>query len=147
MDLDYDDPQIQEQWCAERRAEVIGYLFREQVTHDSVQERPQWFVAPYVSIWRVNSAKPSDAGWWVICGDLPTDYVSARGIDSPRQVMDVISRRWFDVSEYLMRGEAHPRISIGTPESWPELAPLLKARASILDEWSKDEEMWEEDDS
>jgi hypothetical protein len=26
MELDYDDAQIREQWCAERRAEVIAYL-------------------------------------------------------------------------------------------------------------------------
>lgn len=70
MDLDYDDAQTQEQWCAERRAEVIAYLFKEQVTHDSVHEEPRWFVAPYVSIWRVESVKSSEGGWWVICGDL-----------------------------------------------------------------------------
>lgn len=143
--LDYDDPDLQARWCAGRRAEVIGYLFREQVKHDCVPESPEWFVAPYVSIWKVKSAKASDGDWWVICGDLPTDYVSARGIESPRQVMDAISKRWFEVSDYMIRGEAHPEISVGERADWPELGPLLKARATILEEWFRDSEMWEEE--
>src|SRR4051794_1440413 len=83
MDRDYDDRQIEERWCAERREEVIAYVVRERVTHYSVQRDPGWFVAPYVSVSRIGSSKSSDVGWWVICGDLPTDYVAAHEYPHP----------------------------------------------------------------
>ena len=82
---DYDDPPVEEQWCEDRRAQVAAYLQREGVEHGQIGEWPAWHVAPYVSIWAIESKKrPDRVGWWVICGDLPTDYVSAAKIKHPR---------------------------------------------------------------
>lgn len=90
---DYDDPAVEEQWCEERRAEVTAYLQRERVEHGRVGEWPAWHVAPYVSIWAIESKKRVDSiGWWVICGDVPTDYVSATHMKHPRDVMRAIAK-------------------------------------------------------
>jgi hypothetical protein len=141
----YDDPAVEEHWCNERRAEVAAYLKREAVTHGRIGEWPAWHIAPYVSIWAIESAKrPEWVGWWVICGDLPTDYVSAETIKHPREAMRSISVRWLEVSGYMERGEKHPSINIGSSESWPQLGPLLKSRAQILAKWVGDDNVWEE---
>lgn len=141
----YDDPGIEEKWCNERRTEVAVYLKFEGVTHGRIGEWPAWHIAPYVSIWAIESAsRPERIGWWVICGDLPTDYVSAEKVKHPREAMRSVAERWLDVAEYMGRGEQHPSNNIGSPESWPQLGPLLKFRAQLMAKWVKDDEAWEE---
>src|SRR5688572_31851449 len=77
--VDYDDSDVEKQWCETARSQVARYLETQSVSHGQIGEWPAWHVAPYVSIWAVESqARPGWVGWWVICGDLPTDYVSGR---------------------------------------------------------------------
>ena len=57
--MDYDDPNVEERWCSERRSEVAAYLAAEGVTHGRIGEWPAWHLAPHVSIWAIESqAKP-----------------------------------------------------------------------------------------
>jgi Domain of unknown function (DUF4826) len=82
---DFDDPVVEEQWCQERRAQVEEYLLSEGVEPGRIGEWPALHVAPYVSVWAVESrSRPEWVGWWVICGDMLTDYVSAAQIKHPR---------------------------------------------------------------
>ena len=133
-----------ERWCAERRADVAAYLRREGITHGAIDGQPAWFVAPYASIWSVGAlGRPGWRAWWVICGDLPTDCVDADGLASPREAMRAFGERWLDVAACMARGEPHAWLRIGTPDDWPELAPMLRSRAELLIECSNDESEWE----
>ncbi|HBH38930.1 MAG TPA: hypothetical protein DDX06_11185 [Curvibacter sp.] len=144
---DYDDPAVEERWCAERRAEVAAYLAREKVVHGEIGEWPAWHIAPIASIWAIESKKsPGWVGWWVISGDLPCDYVSASDIKHPRDALRAIAESWLAQSEVMARGETSPELSIGPREEWPSLAPLLKSRASTLLDIADDHEVWAEDD-
>ena len=126
---DYNDPAVEEQWCAERRAEVTAYLQRKCVDHGRVGEWPAWHVAPYVSIWAIESKqRPGWVGWWVICGDLPTDDVSAETIKQPRGAVRSIAEEWREQARFMATGESHPDIYIGRPEDRVSLAPLSKPR-------------------
>jgi hypothetical protein len=79
---DYDDPEVEERWCEQQRVAVNEYLQSQGVKHGRVGDWPAWHVAPYVSIWAIESVnRPEWIGWWVICGDLPTDYISASDIE------------------------------------------------------------------
>ncbi len=142
---DYDDPTVKEQWCADRRAEVERYLASEAVEHGQVGEWPAWHVAPYVSVWAIESKiKPGWVGWWVICGDLPTDYVSAGKINHPRKALQAIADRWRRYCESVRSGSKTTEMSIGdsmgTP---PDLLPLLEIRATMLASWAQDGSIWE----
>jgi len=139
----YDDPVVEEKWCAERRKQVEEYLSRENVKHGEIGEWPAWHVTPYVSIWAIESGARKDfLGWWVICGDLPTDYVSATELKNPRDAFSAIVNRWSDLAEFMIRGEEHPTIRIAERSLWPELGPLLKSRAKTLAEWANDDSLW-----
>jgi hypothetical protein len=71
----------EEKWCAECRRQVRRYLAGESVQHGRIGSWPAWHVAPYVSVWAIESrARPGCVGWWAICGDVPTDYESAARI-------------------------------------------------------------------
>jgi len=143
--IDYDDPQIDEKWCNARRQEVIEYLKQQGVDHGEVGEWPAWHAAPYLSIWAIESIKkPGWVGWWVVCGDLPTDYISADIIKHPREALRAFGYRWQEVASYMARGESYPGITIGSSEDWQQLAPLLTARATIFLDFANDDDLWED---
>jgi hypothetical protein len=143
---DYDDPKIEAQWLSACREEIACYLKREGIMHGEIGEEPAWYVAPYVSIWAIESpANLGSVGWWAISGDLPNDYISSSKTQNPRAAMAAIASLWQEAAQYMVCGERHPAFVIGNGENAEELALLLKSRAEILLDWANDPEVWEED--
>jgi hypothetical protein len=140
---DYDDPKLEAQWLAKQRDTVQRYLQDEGVRHRGVASDPAWFIAPYVSVWTVESMKtPGAVGWWAISGDLPTDYLSGHDATDARTALAAFAIRWREVSGYMLRGEKHPTVNIGPPDKRGEFGDLLSRRADIIEEWTNDDEMW-----
>lgn len=141
---EYDDPAVEAQWLKERRDQITEYLRGQGLRHGRIGQEPAWFMAPYVSIWAIESLNsPGKIGWWAIAGDLPTDYVSSSDARDPRGAMIAIASRWREVSHFMARGEKHPTCSIGTEANAAELAPLLSSRAELLLEIANDQDAWE----
>lgn len=134
-----------ERWCDEQRLVAAAYLQAQPVNFGQLGEWPAWQVAPYVSVWAVESMRvPGKVGWWVICGDLPTDYVSGDGIPDPRNAVAEFAKRWQQLATGMQRGEDHPSFSIGASRNTAEFAPLLKSRSELLFEWVRNDSMWQE---
>jgi hypothetical protein len=134
------------EWCEQRRKQVADYLKGQGLRHGEIGECPAWHVAPYVSIWAVESVRSLGwVGWWVICGDLPTDYVSADAVKHPREAMRVIADAWLDMAVKAEAGEPAGDDHLPGIETNAELLPLLKSRARILHGWAEDDSMWAED--
>jgi len=135
------EKQDEEKWFKERRQEVLYYLSKEGVTHGEVSEYPAWDVVPYTSVWPIESKKsPGSVGWWVVCGDHPTDYVSAGNIKEPRQVYEEIAKRWLELCDYAKAGKKYPSIRINLDSK--ELIEMLRSRAKTFLDWIQDDEIW-----
>ena len=142
-ELDFDDPTVEKNWYAGQRARVLEYLDRQNLKHGGVAEHPAWLLAPYVSIWPVQSLKnPKAIGWWAISGDCPTDYISSASADTARSAMRAFADQWDEVANCLANGIDHPQITIGPPEMRSELAPILQRRAKILRQFADDDGAW-----
>jgi hypothetical protein len=141
MKSDYDDPEVEAQWLKEQHATVKHYLDREEVRHRGVASAPEWFLTPYVSVWKVESDH-GVVGWWAISGDLPTDYISGSGATDARSALSAFARRWREASACMARGEEHSTVRIGNVQNRRELGDLLSRRAEILQEWVNDDAMW-----
>jgi len=127
------DIEEEEMWCDARRAQVVEYLSLQDLTYGAVGDVPAWRVFPYVSLWAVESgAYPGQVGWWVICGDCPTDYVTCEGERTPRSAVRAFAARWLEAADFLEKGEQHPDFQVGEPEEARSLAPMLRARAKVL---------------
>jgi hypothetical protein len=142
-----DDDEIEEgapeAWIAKWRARIAQYLTQHGVKPGAIGEGPAWSVYPHVAIWAIESGNaPGWVGWWVICGDCPTDYVTCTGDRTPRSAVEVFAARWRDGAAAMMRGERVPDWSVGNASNALELAPLLAARAELLAEWVRDDAMW-----
>jgi hypothetical protein len=146
---DYDDREVEERWCAEKRRVVADYLRAENVEHGRIGDWPAWHVAPYASIWAIESlAHPEWIGWWVICGDCPTDYISSADVkppQHPRKAMQVIAERWLKQVDAWNDGRDYEGIRISGPNSSTKLAPLLETRAKLLLDWADDDAFWQEE--
>lgn len=96
---DWDDDAVIESWCQQQRAVAAEYLSRQPVHFGDLGDWPAWHVAPYVAVWAVESVKTAGkVGWWVISGDLPTDYASGDGVPDPRAAVAVFSERWAEAA-------------------------------------------------
>ena len=142
---DWDSEAEVEMWCAEQRLVAAEYLSRQPVRFGDLGHWPAWHVAPYVAIWAVESvATPGWVGWWVISGDLPTDYTSRSGANDPRGALALFARRWEEASKQMERGESHSDTSVDSAAAAPELGKLLMARSRILTTWASDSSLWKE---
>jgi hypothetical protein len=143
---DYDDPEVEERWCTEQQKIVADYLHSQGVKHGRIGEWPAWHVAPCASIWAIESlAHPEWIGWWVICGDVPTDYISSADVtlpQHPRTALRVFASNWLDVVNAWKDGREIANTRIGDPSSYEELRPLLESRAKLLMEWADDDSLW-----
>ena len=144
---DYDDPAVEERWCDDQRAAVSSYLRSQKVKHGRVGELPAWHVAPYLSIWAIESlARPEWIGWWVVCGDLPTDYISSGDEEPPqhpRKAMRVFAKNWLELVAAWQDGREVENTRIAGSSSHEGLAPLLESRARLLLKWAEDDSLWE----
>jgi hypothetical protein len=145
---DDNDSEVEESWCRSQRASVESYLLAEGVKYRRIGDWPAWHVAPYVAVWAVESqARPEWIGWWVVSGDLPTDYISAADLarpQHPRKAVHIIAQRWLAMAEAWSDGCEFDAVIAG-PHALQELAPLLVARAKLLMKWVEDDSCWEEE--
>lgn len=148
---DYDDEEVFAGWLEEQRNRVLEYLEAESFTPDQMEgcvpEGPDFCVAPYVAVWPVMNGRDSDdVAYWVISGDLPTDYVSSEGIEDARGVLAYFAERWTEVAECIKSGEEYPEVDTGPREDWPAQAAILEERANSLRALAEDDTVWDDED-
>jgi hypothetical protein len=132
----------EETWYLGIRPKVIDYLKRQGVIHRRVGEIPAWHLAPHISIWAIESQDfPGVVGWWVICGNLPTDYCSSHECRHPRLAMRRIAEHW--QAELRKRKPGDEFIgSTGIPATFTD---LLTPRTEMLLEFADADSLWPED--
>ncbi len=141
--VNWDDRAVEERWCNERRNIVTEYLAKQGLVHGEIGSWPAWHVAPYVSIWAIESLRtPGSVGWWAICGDLPTDYLSAATVKHPRKVMIAFADAWKEVAECMVNRVPHSSMRYGPSEPNPDLSSDLENRSNLLRRFAEDDSVW-----
>ena len=137
------EPTSEEQWCDARRAEVADCLARQALDHGRIGEWPAWHVMPYASLWAVESqSRPEWIGWWVVCGDLPSDALAAHDLATPRDALRAFGKRWLLHGAALDRGEVPAAWAQRPDSALPKLAATLKKRGAALQAWADDAASW-----
>ena len=144
----YDDPDIEAQWCNEQQAVVAAYLQSQNVRHGRIGEWPAWHIAPVVSIWAIESTvRLNWIGWWVISGDLPTDYISSADVSDPqhpRTAIQMIAERWLKQADAWKEDRDFEGIQINSLHTRKELSTMLESRANLIIEWAENDLYWTE---
>jgi len=143
---DWDNEAVVSAWCDQQRVVAADYLARQQIRFGELGDWPAWHVAPYVAVWAVESVvSPGKVGWWVITGDLPTDYASGDGVPDPRTAVAKFAKTWSEAAASMERGEEPEEVTVGRPENAKQLGALFRARAQILTGWSRDASLWQDE--
>ena len=132
-------------WCDARRLEVEICLEQQglQASAGRIGDGPAWFVAPYASVWAVESLqRPEWIGWWVICGDLPSDVLPAHDLATPRDALRAFGKRWLLHAQGLDRGQVPAAWGHVADPELPKLTAQLKKRGAALLLWADDDASW-----
>ena len=136
------DDAAEEAWFLASRPKILEYLSKQRLQHGCVGDLPAWHVVPYVSVWAVESvAAPGSVGWWVIYGDLPTDYCSSSGCGHPRLALRRIAEHWQNA---LAETKPSDEV-IGSTGIPAKFSPFLSSRAIQLFEFADDGGLWPDD--
>jgi len=128
----------EEDWLDEQQDIAQLYMEKTGAQHGKIEKYPSFYVAPYLAVWAVESGKITNAvGWWVITGDVPTDYVSSSGVGDARAALRAFAERWHNSVELFNKGIADPAIRLNS-----ETASLLEERTKILSDWVLDDSKW-----
>jgi hypothetical protein len=137
----------EEAWCSDQRADVEQYLKKEGVAHGQIGDWPAWHITGCVALWAVESdVRPEWIGWWVISGDLPTDYCASSEVappQHPRTALKVFAERWLSYCDGVRAGKTPATYKVGGVSTDPELLPMLESRAQTLIKWWADDTMWD----
>ena len=139
---DWDDPAVEADWFAGQRSQADEYMHGQRALFGSVETQPAWAVAPYVAIWRALGSRSGEPAYWVITGDLPTDFLPSSAADSPRAAATAFAERWRSVAGYMLNGRKHPTITIGSGDESAELGSLLQSRADTIANWALNDDYW-----
>jgi hypothetical protein len=127
-----------EAWFAAQREKVVDYLQRQGLHHGAVAERPAWHISPHVALWPIGSLIAQESiGWWVISGDLPTDYCSSKYCPRPRDAARHFSETWRDAVR-----DPREDGTLGSTGLPMDLKDLLGSRAKTLAGLVADDEIW-----
>ena len=132
-------------WSNARRLEVASCLQQHGLDNSAgrIGDGPAWFVAPYASVWAVESQqRPEWIGWWVICGDLPSDVLPAHDLATPRDALRAFGKRWLLHAQGLDRGQVPTAWGHVADTELPKLTAQLKKRGAALLLWADDEASW-----
>jgi hypothetical protein len=136
-----------ERWFALCQEKVVAHLKLERRKHGALADWPAWHVAPIVSLWAVRDTEASvPIVSWVICGDVPTDLISAHTSNTPRAAVRAFAQRWHDAALQMANAQPKEKIAEKKVERAHELALFLEVRARQLTDWTNDDSMWDVDD-
>lgn len=141
--INFDDPQVEEDWCAQQREHVEWFLDQQPIQPGRIGEWPAFHIAPFVAVWAIESGvTPDQVGWWVITGDLPTDYFSAMDLHHPRDVLYAASDRWEKLLHNISRGITDNEMTIVGLEDNLELQEILRVRVQLLRQTAEPDDFW-----
>lgn len=122
----------QQQWIREQYQIATKYLATQGLVTDSVVVEESRYLVPLMSIWKL---KVLDGSYfWVICGDLPSDYNTFDAAPNAREAVRHFSFKWQMQAENLLK--------TGDKEQ-EEFANLLISRAESLYDMHQQEKLWD----
>lgn len=122
-------------WVREQYQKANQFLAENGVLFESVQTEESRYLAPYVAIWKISALDGKQ--YWVITGDLPTDYMPFENENDPRKAMKHFSLLWHAKAENMRRTAVDDEAQLAEAE-------MLTARAEGLHRICTMKELWGE---
>ncbi|MFZ8200043.1 DUF4826 family protein [Alteromonas portus] len=120
-------------WVREQFQKANKFLAENGVLFDTVITEESRYLIPYLAVWKI---KAMDGKlYWVISGDLPSDYTTAENAKDAKEVLRHFAMHWQLKAENLINAK-------NADESQKEFGALLINRAENLFAMQNTPELW-----
>ncbi|QLE85833.1 DUF4826 family protein [Shewanella sp. Scap07] len=128
--------ELRQQWIKEHYQKANRFLAEKGVIPSNVLVDECRYLAPYVAVWKIESKQPSKNTYWVMSGDLPSDYVDVKVAGTAREALRHFSMMWQMKAENLVQSGATQ------DPTQAKFAELLVSRAESLYKIQSDDKLW-----
>ncbi|MCT8986773.1 DUF4826 family protein [Shewanella phaeophyticola] len=131
-----DQEALRQEWVRTQFQKANRFLAEKGVIPSNVLASESRYLAPYLAIWKMESKQPKKQTFWVMSGDLPSDYVDVKVAATARDAIRHFSLMWQLKAENLHQSGAT------RDETQRKFAQLLVSRAESLHRMHQDEKLW-----
>ena len=128
---------LRQEWVRTQFQKANRFLAEKGVIPSKVLADESRYLAPYLAIWKLESKRPTTKTYWVMSGDLPSDFVDVKVAKTARDAVRHFSMMWQMQAENLIRSGATRRDA-----TQAKFAQLLVSRAESLYRMHNDEKLW-----
>jgi hypothetical protein len=127
-------PEQRSEWVREQFRKANKHLAENGVLFESVVTEESRYLAPYVAIWKIKSR--DNKFFWVIAGDLPSDFVLYENAGTAREVIKHFSMSWQMKAQTILNMPDADQTQL-------DFANLLIERADGLYDIQKEDGLWQ----
>jgi len=95
-------------WVREQFQKANKFLAENGVLFDSVVTEESRYLIPYLAVWKIKSM--DSKRYWVISGDLPSDYTSVDNAKDAKEALRHFAMHWQLKAENLINARNAKRI-------------------------------------
>ena len=121
------------QWVKNQFQHANKYLAENGVLFDSVITDESRYLMPYLAVWKIRAM--DGKSYWVISGDLPTDFTSTENAKDAKEVLRYFGMQWQLKAENLKTAQ-------GASDEQKAFAALLENRAENLFVMQNAPQLW-----
>lgn len=122
-----------EAWIKEQFQRANKHLAENGVLFDTIIADESKYLIPYLSVWKIKSTE--NKRYWVISGDLPSDFMMADHAKNAREAIRHFSMSWQMKAENIRR-------TMPNDETQMRFAALLENKAMNLFNVHDSEHLW-----
>lgn len=127
---------LRQEWVRTQFQKANRFLAERGIIPSKVLAGESRYLAPYMAIWKMESKRPTPKTYWVMSGDLPSDFVDVKAAATARDAVRHFSMMWQMQAENLVRSGAVRDVTQA------KFARLLISRAESLYRMHKDDKLW-----
>lgn len=127
---------LRQEWVRTQFQKANRFLAEKGVIPSKVLADESRYLAPYMAIWKMESKRPTKKTYWVMSGDLPSDFVDVKVAATARDAVRHFSMMWQLQAENLVRSGAT------RDATQAKFAQLLVSRAESLYRMHNDDKLW-----
>lgn len=128
---------LHQEWVRTQYQKANRFLAEKGVIPSKVLVDESRYLAPYLAIWKMESKRPTTKTYWVMSGNLPSDFVDVKVAKTARDAIRHFSMMWQMQAENLIRSGATRRDA-----TQAKFVQLLVSRAESLYRMHNDEKLW-----
>jgi hypothetical protein len=141
LNTDKPDPKELDTWVKKTLNTAVNkFMYKGHIDSSIVKAKPVWVLPYQILIGKIQVESQPQSFTWVICGELPTDFLEGAVATTPKDIAKHFSLKWQLTATQFQKKD------IEKAESQPQqddAANNLVSHAEALYKLTEDERLWQ----